>query len=106
MSGIADATAISAGADDACALLSTGGVNCWGYNEAGQLGDGNNVDGNLTPVAVSGLTNAAAITVGGDDACALLSTGGVECWGANNVGQLGIGTTTGAYTPVAVRGLP
>jgi Regulator of chromosome condensation (RCC1) repeat len=54
------------------------------------------------PVAVSGISNAAAVTGGPDDFCALLSTGHVDCWGYNSTGQLGNGTTTGSDVPVAV----
>ncbi|MEI6694369.1 MAG: fibronectin type III domain-containing protein, partial [Actinomycetes bacterium] len=96
---------IAAGFNNTCALLTTGGIKCWGSNNLGQLGDGTNIDSS-TPVAVIGLgLPASAVTVGGGQACGLLNNGGVKCWGANNVGQLGDGTGVKSYTPVYVNGL-
>ena len=100
-------TAISAGYYHSCALLSTGAAKCWGYNASGQIGDATNVTNRLTPVDVSGLSSGVtAISTGGDQTCALLSTGAVKCWGYNGQGQIGDATSgTNRTSPVDVSGL-
>ena len=103
----ASVAAISAGADHACAMLSTGRINCWGNNSYGQLGDGTVTDRSLLPVKVSGIASAVAVSASAghhaEHTCALLGTGEVVCWGNNRVGQLGNGTTGG---PDACAGDP
>jgi alpha-tubulin suppressor-like RCC1 family protein len=110
MSSAAAAANVSAGESSTCALLSSGHVECWGENEAGQLGDGSSTGPETCsglpcsriPLEVSDITDATQVSAGGEFACALLSTGHVECWGRNKEGELGNGTTTNSDTPVEV----
>lgn len=120
--GISGASAIAVGADDACALVAGGSVQCWGENSFGQLGDGTSEGPQIcngepcasAPVTVPAITGASAIAVGGVVSCALIGGGGVDCWGANNYGQLGEGTSRGpqscageacSLTPVSVAAI-
>jgi len=93
------ATAIGAGGRHSCAVLDDGGVKCWGWNNAGQLGVGDNRNrgdepcemGELLPRVDLGGRRAVAVVVGGFHSCALLDDGNVACWGTNTAGELGLG---------------
>ena len=102
--GITDATAIAAGDGHSCALRQNGTISCWGNNYHGQLGNGQNRQNSSIPVQVTGITDATAITAGPGHSCALHQGGTVSCWGNNEHGELGDGTTRNSSTPVRVTG--
>ena len=86
-----------------CALLDTGEVACWGANNHGQLGDGTFTDAVGTATRVVGISNAVAIQLGSARACALLDDGQIMCWGDNEYGMLGDGTTLDRNAPVPLN---
>jgi len=111
VTGLGNVDEIECGSYHCCALLNDGAVKCWGRNNEGQLGD-NRVCGTgrcTTPVDVSGIDGitytAIDIGMGSYHSCAVLDTGSIKCWGRNNYGQLGDGSTTDKYIPTDVLGI-
>jgi alpha-tubulin suppressor-like RCC1 family protein len=83
----------------------TDGVQCWGQNKFGQLGNGTKTDQHL-PGDVTGLKSGIEeIAVGASHACALTSVGKVMCWGNNHYGGVGDGTQIDRETPVEVAAI-
>ena len=109
-----DAVQVSCGAGFSCALLSDGSVRCWGSNRFGALGPGGPSPGSgssNTPVTITGLGGkvTSISATGAAHACALLSNGGINCWGSAFDGELGNNSTLAneySTTPLAVSGLP
>jgi len=98
---------ISSGYTGACVLDSTGKAYCWGRGTEGQLGNGTTPATSLVPVAVTstGVLSGKTLTKirsGLKSVCAIDSAGSMYCWGQNNYGQLGNGSTTNSSNPVAV----
>lgn len=88
VSGIpSGATAISAGSQHSCAVVSSG-VRCWGANDAGQLGNGSQLPALAPAQAIPANAGISSISSRAYATCAIAS-GGVVCWGANVRGQLG-----------------
>ncbi|CAE7656601.1 HERC3 [Symbiodinium pilosum] len=95
------AVEVSPGEYHTCARLDTGGIKCWGSGSDGRLGsDGSKGDeanemGDSLEVVELGAGRTAVQVVGGEShTCARLDDGSAKCWGRNNYGQLGQGSTT------------
>ena len=56
-------------------------------------------------MTVAGLTRVVSISAGRYHTCARLNGGSVQCWGLNDEGQLGDGTTTQRTAPTTVTGV-
>lgn len=112
-------TLVGGGANHVCATNGTT-VWCWGRDTYGALGLGSGSasatckDGapcNLAPSVVNGSSGVVSIGSGGDFSCAALSNGTVQCWGRNDLGQLGSSTSSTcngvacSRTPVVVPGV-
>jgi alpha-tubulin suppressor-like RCC1 family protein len=107
IAGLADVRVISIGVFHGCAIIGSGAVQCWGFNGNGELGNGPVTTATIviTPVTVTGITNAVALSTGFGYSCALLADKTIKCWGNNAQGQLGDGSTVRRFSPVAVNGL-
>ena len=101
-------TQISAGTGHTCAVVS-GGAFCWGGNDFGQLGSGDNTK-KLVPHQVTGLTvtsltsGVTQISAGTGHTCAVVD-GRALCWGWGTRGQLGNSGASNANIPQQVTGL-
>jgi alpha-tubulin suppressor-like RCC1 family protein len=80
---------LAAGGDQTCARDAAGVVRCWGRGVA---------DAVIRPTIVTDLT-ATALAVGRAHACAIRGDGTAVCWGANDSGQRGDGSTSAAPAP-------
>lgn len=105
VSSIADATQLALGSNHTCALRATGEVACWGHNSQGQVGTGSTTSYVMTPTTVAGLSDVVEVSAGNALTCARRATGEVVCWGENQYGQIGDGTTTRRPSPTPVMGL-
>jgi hypothetical protein len=61
---------VAAGGYFSCALLMAGSVQCWGYNQDGENGDGSTRN-SRSPQTVGNVEKVTAISAGWDSACAL-----------------------------------
>jgi alpha-tubulin suppressor-like RCC1 family protein len=113
---------VSVGGFHTCAITLTGDGRCWGYNLAGQLGDGTRNTSALpvqvqlpvlrtdplvifhSPDPAFPLPPGPFIAAGYDHSCAITVAGPTLCWGLNENGQVGDGTTVNRAAPAVVAG--
>ncbi len=101
------AIASVAAAAHTCAVTTAGAVACWGYFVTGSSsGHPDSLITNPTPVVAPAgvLFQRVFVSKVEDIACALSITGAAYCWGENDEGQLGDGTTTPRANPTLVSG--
>ncbi|MCB9746769.1 MAG: hypothetical protein H6740_29620 [Alphaproteobacteria bacterium] len=108
---------VAPGFSHTCAILQGGAVRCWGRGSEGQLGYDDVLERGGTPGSVpSALPDVAlqgpaiALAAGFSHTCALLASGGVQCWGSNEFGQIGYAglvteVGTSAVTSLSQAGL-
>ncbi len=95
---------ISAGGGETCARITDGTARCWGAEAA--LGNGSKTS--RLPVKVLNAAgtgpqaNITQVSVGKHHTCILIKDGTARCWGANESGELGDGTSTDRSLPVKV----
>ncbi len=77
---------IASSGDSTCAVRD-GRLYCWGGNERGTLGDGTTTD-RPRPVAITGISDVSAVSMGGLGTTCAISSGDLYCWGYG-VGQPG-----------------
>ncbi|MBX3285280.1 MAG: hypothetical protein KF703_08060, partial [Actinobacteria bacterium] len=99
---------VSAGSQFACGIDEDGLAWCWGRDDLGALGNGDDLTG---VVPAPSLVDApgvrfASISAGASHACAVDTDGGGWCWGNDSFGQLGEGPggATTRSSPVRVVG--
>ncbi len=113
VSGISKVVDIALGGSFACELDANLRAYCWGTAGYGQTGDGSTVTlARDYPVRVAGLTwmgsdgASTHVVAGTYHACSMVVAGGsyasAMCWGHNDKGQIGDGTTTDAWSATLV----
>lgn len=104
MHEVYQASDISSSFSFACLVDLDGAVQCVGDNSWFQLGDGTS-QARQVVVQIPSLTSGTAkVFAAQTHACALLVSGGVQCWGRNQFGALGDGTNTTRKLPTPVVG--
>jgi alpha-tubulin suppressor-like RCC1 family protein len=99
-----DWAVVSCGHAHSCAMKTNNRIYCWGYNGAGQLGLDTTDPFASSPTLINVPWNWAVLDLGENHSCALnedLNT--TYCWGSNNYGQLGNGSTDDSF---AVHPIP
>ena len=93
-------THVAPGGHHTCATRANGTLWCWGDNDQGQLGIGNQT-GQDRPqqVTTPALGGWAAVTAGDGFTCATRTNRTLWCWGLDSSGQLGLGSRPGQSFP-------
>ena len=86
----ASLSAVIAGNEHTCAVLDSGEMQCWGWNNRRRLGiDGSEIaEPTLVSIPSEGLWSSASLF--NQHTCALTTRGDLYCWGAATLGRTGL----------------
>jgi alpha-tubulin suppressor-like RCC1 family protein len=87
------AASVTVGGGFACALNENGRAFCWGANFEGEMGNGTVGEAIRTPAPVAGDVVFTALTASSTHACGLALGGVAYCWGGNDNGETGTGSS-------------
>jgi len=95
---------LSAGGDHVCGITTDDKAYCWGRNAEGQLGVGAAAGSGFypRPIAVAGAHRFRSVSAGSLHTCGVTIDRVLFCWGLNDFGQLGDGTTITRRLPTRV----
>jgi alpha-tubulin suppressor-like RCC1 family protein len=98
---------IANGPSFTCGIITDGSVRCWGLESYGERGDSVSGNSRITPdTTVHNISSAIDLDLGEYHACSIDNSSKIWCWGRNNYGQIGFGSSTSEYTsPVEVIGI-
>jgi alpha-tubulin suppressor-like RCC1 family protein len=96
------ASQIAAGGAHTCAWVG-GKVMCWGDNGKRQSAPASAAIYVLTPTEITGLPNPSSMALGDQHSCVRTTAGELYCWGGNNLGQIGNGSTKDVVAPLLVQ---
>jgi alpha-tubulin suppressor-like RCC1 family protein len=92
-----------AGVSYTCAVLDGGELVCWGLNDGGQLGLPLSTFSVSTPTTVTTMLLLERVYPGNKTTCGrVLGNKDLVCWGNNDFGQVGDGTTMQVPSPVVI----
>jgi alpha-tubulin suppressor-like RCC1 family protein len=96
---------ISTGLLSTCALSTTGQAYCWGWNALRQTGTGSTAGNVFVPTPVNTGLAFTSLTAGPSVSCAVADGGAGYCWGTNQFGTLGQGSTSNGQVVTTPGGL-
>ena len=99
---------VTVGAAHACGVTTAGSLQCWGYNQSSEFGNGLTRSSDVPVLAAEGMPFATA-SAGNDFTCGVTVAGAGWCWGFSGAGNLGDGNrisfgNTVTRTPSAIVG--
>lgn len=93
---------VSAGSEFSCAVTTDHRLYCWGLNTSRQLGNGLATSSNVPVQESTEASDWVSVSTGSGFACGIKTDGSRWCWGANNLGQAGDGTSTALNNPTLI----